>query len=329
MRHFCLCFPFIWQLIISLTHAINHDIKAAEQLYDRLFLSCANPHYQLCNTYNTELAPIKNGTPVKVELQTYFIELIDFDSQKQILNVAIWLQMKWYDSRLTWNLTENGVTGLTVEPKSVWKPDLTLYDGVEDHGFRLDNEDQVKALIEPDGLVRWTPLLYHKVSCPMHSAYFPFDVQICYLKWGSWSADKSTINLILNNNSTKVNVDYQIENWTFALAKSMQILNEITYPSSGRTYQDIKFVMYFSRNFKGFVLTVLLNSLFLCFICLVSFMIPIDTGERLQLSLSVVIAITVYQIIANEMVPIGTDDTPCLSIFLFCQIILVYHSVWK
>lgn len=162
----------------------------------------------------------------------------------------------------------------------------------------------------------------------MNSKYFPFDVQMCYCKWGSWSADNSQINLRLFNNSEVVNDGYMLENVIFEMTKSLQILNEITYPSSGRTYQDVKLIMYFTRNYRGFILTVLLNSLFLCLICLISFLIPIKSGERLSLSLSVVIAITVYQIIASDMLPIGTDSIPTLSIFLFLQCLMVYFSVF-
>ena len=311
---------------------IAYDVRKAETLYDKLFNNCHNSQYQICNTYNTELAPIWEGKAVDVRVQTYFIELIDFDSQHQVLNVALWLEMIWQDNRLKWddkdpNDPGYGINALTVEPGTIWKPDMVLYTGITQDGFRIDTQEQVKAIITSDGKISWTPLLYHQVSCPMHSKYFPFDVQICYLKWSSWSSDKNQLDLRLNNNSSDVNINYQLENVIFTMTKSLQHINEITY-ASGRTYQDVKMIMYFKRNYTGFMLTIILNSLLLCFICLVSFLIPISTGERLSLSLSVVIAITVYQIIAAEMLPIGTDTIPTLSIFLFCQCLLVYFSVF-
>lgn len=310
----------------------KYDVRKAETLYDKLFNNCHNSQYQICNTYNTELAPIWEGKAVDVRVQTYFIELIDFDSQHQVVNVALWLELYWQDNRLKWNDTDPsdpgyGINALTVEPGTIWKPDMVLYTGITQDGFRIDNQEQVKAIITSDGHVSWTPLLYHQVSCPMHSKYFPFDVQICYLKWSSWSSDKNQLNLRLKNNSSDVEIKYMLENVIFTKTKSLQHINEITY-ASGRTYQDVKMIMYFKRNYTGFMLTIILNSLLLCLICLISFLIPISTGERLSLSLSVVIAITVYQIIAAEMLPIGTDTIPTLSIFLFCQCLLVYFSVF-
>ena len=58
-----------------------------------------------------------------------------------------------------------------------------------------------------------------------------------------------------------------------------------------------------------------------------SFWIPTGAGERLSLSLSVIIAVSVYQLLAVTLVPLGTDKMPILVIFLAVLVVLVNFSV--
>lgn len=44
-----------------------------------------------------------------------------------------------------------------------------------------------KADLRYDGEVKWVPPAIYKSSCEMNVLYFPFDEQICLLKFGSWT----------------------------------------------------------------------------------------------------------------------------------------------
>ena len=46
-----------------------------------------------------------------------------------------------------------------------------------------------KATLYAEGRVRWEPPVIYKSYCNMDVEYFPFDEQICILKFGSWTYD--------------------------------------------------------------------------------------------------------------------------------------------
>ncbi len=46
-----------------------------------------------------------------------------------------------------------------------------------------------KAILHHDGKVIWTPPAIFKSSCEIDVEFFPFDKQLCFLKFGSWTFD--------------------------------------------------------------------------------------------------------------------------------------------
>ena len=46
-----------------------------------------------------------------------------------------------------------------------------------------------KATLHPNGLVYWEPPAIFKSSCTMDVEFFPFDRQLCRMKFGSWTYD--------------------------------------------------------------------------------------------------------------------------------------------
>jgi len=66
-----------------------------------------------------------------------------------------------------------------------------------------------KATLKYTGEVFWEPPAIYKSSCEMNVEYFPYDEQICFMKFGSWTYNGAQVDLkhldqvslIRNNNN--------------------------------------------------------------------------------------------------------------------------------
>ena len=58
-----------------------------------------------------------------------------------------------------------------------------------------------RVILRHDGQAKWLAPVILKSKCPINVKYFPFDEQRCKMKFGSWTYDKSRLNLIQEDES--------------------------------------------------------------------------------------------------------------------------------
>ena len=324
--------PFLYLIILLITlyrpttalvndkHNPSHDVIHAEKIIKKLL-------NDETNTYDHDLIPIDEGKVLEVKMHLVVTEITNFDGVNQALSFICWVRLNWFDKRLSWDPKEyNNVTSIRISPPRIWKPDLTLYNSADGrHQFTEDMINQVHCRIYFDGEIIWTPIVMYTVTCPMRLEFFPFDVQLCQATFGSWVHNME--RLYFNLTETKVKLDKFTQNNVWFLKDTLGLDYAIDYGETWGRYQEVRFFFFLKRNYTQYILNVVLTCSLLCALCFFSFWIPVGAGERLSLSLSVIVAISVYQLIAATLIPTGTDKTPVLSTFLAVMAVLVDLSV--
>ena len=82
-----------------------------------------------------------------------------------------------HDTRLPW--------------ERVWTPDIVLYNAAGDG----EQGREMRTLIQVDyqGNVTLLTQSIYMSKCTMDVSYYPFDVQMCNLKFASWSTEVSRV----------------------------------------------------------------------------------------------------------------------------------------
>ncbi|KAI7802192.1 neuronal acetylcholine receptor subunit alpha-5 precursor [Triplophysa rosa] len=152
--------------------------KTEDQLFKRLF-----------RNYQKWVRPVEdlNGT-VQVKFGLAISQLVDVDEKNQLMTTNVWIKQEWTDMKLRWNPDDYlGITSIRIPSDSIWIPDIVLYDNA-DGNFEAT---VTKAVVRYDGTISWTPPANYKSACTIDVTFFPFDIQNCSMKFGSWTYDGS------------------------------------------------------------------------------------------------------------------------------------------
>ncbi|XP_041672081.1 5-hydroxytryptamine receptor 3A-like [Cheilinus undulatus] len=253
----------------------------------------------------------KNTTVIYLDLMLYAI--LDVKEKEQQFVAYIWVDMSWNDDFILWEPDDFcGITLTYVPAVSVWTPDLTIEEMTE-----KDKAAQSPYLaILYDGRVRWRNDMVVVSSCKMKVYKFPFDTQKCKLSLKS--VIQSDEHLKLKPLSSSEN----IREWSFEMMQTQSewIFEDMTY--SYKTVDNFgvnQSMIIYSITMKrrsvlyivNFILPVLL---FLC-LDLASFLISDSGGEKLSFKVTVLLAVTVMQLLLNEILPSSSDRIPLIAIY--------------
>uniref|UniRef100_A0A914EJN9 Neurotransmitter-gated ion-channel ligand-binding domain-containing protein n=1 Tax=Acrobeloides nanus TaxID=290746 RepID=A0A914EJN9_9BILA len=77
----------------------------------------------------------------------------------------------------------------------IWKPDVLLYNSVDEN---FDTMYKSNLVVYNTSVVNWIPPAILKFSCMgMSVTWFPFDDQLCELKFSSWTYHGLAVNLTI------------------------------------------------------------------------------------------------------------------------------------
>lgn len=286
----------------------------------------------LMTSYNKEVLPRKNiSEPIYLKLG---IAIRAFESINQVEGTVysnIWLRYWWKDRILSWNPKDYGNTTsikMYTDPDvdtSIWVPDIYLYNTAE---APMGDLDYSKAILYSDGSITWSRPGMIKSTCVFDLTYFPYDQQICQLKFGSWVYHEGELNLKKGTPSIDVSNMQKNEGWD--LVNHTSELNILKYACCPEEFADITYNFTLRRKPGYYNLNIILPTFATAVLMLISFIVPWDSGERISFATTVMLSIIVFLLILSDSLP-KTDTRPLLSEMLigltFFSLFVVFFTV--
>lgn len=183
-----------------------------------------------------------------------------------------------------------------------------------------------KAVVSSDGSVEWNAPAILKSACEMNPLKFPFDVQTCVLKFGSWSFHGNQLNVVINEEEADTGVYESSGEWALV---SMPARREVTYyPCCPEPYPVVSYDVILRRSPLFYVMNLLLPCILLSAMILLGFCLPPDAGERITLTITVLLSLTVFQLLVAETLPPTSDVVPfiCKYCYVYCHNIVVLKT---
>jgi len=299
---------------------------------------CGNPdakrlYDDLLSNYNKLVRPVQNVTDaVTVRLKLKLSQLIDVNLRNQIMTTNLWVEQFWYDFKMRWDPDEyGGVDMLHVPSDHIWRPDIVLYNNA-DGNFEVTLS--TKATLFNTGLVEWKPPAIYHSSCEMDVEYFPFDEQTCVMKFGSWTYDGYQVDLRhqeeeQNSDVVHIGVDlseyYMSVEWDILAVPARR--NVKLYTCCEEPYLDITFNITMRRKTLFYTVNLIIPCMGISFLTVLVFYLPSDSGEKVSLSISILLSLTVFFLLLAEIIPPTSLVVPLLGKFVLFTMILDTFSI--
>ncbi|XP_045925189.1 5-hydroxytryptamine receptor 3A-like isoform X1 [Micropterus dolomieu] len=284
------------------------------------------------------IRPVKNHKePTVVHMDVLLYAILDVNEKEQQVVPYVWINMWWKSDYIAWDPADFcGIRKFSLPTELLWKPDLTIEEMTEKDKappspyLTVNSRGEVEVMND-QVLVS---------TCGMHVYKFPFDIQSCNISFKSVVHSVEEIHLVQYLNSSEATessrelMRTQYE-WLFI---NMTVTNK-TVETFGFKQDVMIYTISIRRRSALYIANFMLPVLFFLCLDLASFLISDSGGEKLSFKVTVLLAVTVLQLILNEILPSSSDKIPliatyCIGIFglmllSLLETILVMHLMEK
>lgn len=157
------------------------------------------------------------------------------------------------------------------------------------------------VVLRHDGAVRWDAPAITRSSCRVDVSAFPFDAQRCGLTFGSWTHGGHQLDV--RPRGTAASLADFVENVEWRVLGMPARRRVLTYGCCSEPYPDVTFTLLLRRRAAAYVCNLLLPCVLISLLAPLAFHLPADSGEKVSLGVTVLLALTVFQLLLAESMP--------------------------
>ncbi|XP_074898327.1 acetylcholine receptor subunit beta isoform X2 [Buteo buteo] len=261
------------------------------------------------------------GGRVLVRVGLELAQLVSLDEKHEELTTKVYLDLSWRDPRLQWDPRAHGGVGvLRVPAEHLWLPDVGLENNNDgEFGVSLG----VRAVITPDGSVRWRPPALYRSRCPIRVSHFPFDWQNCSLVFRSGSYGPEELGLRLAGGDTPGGGAQAALPADFQENGQWELCHRSGRHHAGPSHEDVTFYLVIRRKPLFYIVNVLVPCVLITLLAVVVFYLPPDAGEKMTLSLFALLTLTVFLLLLADKVPATSLAVPLIGRYLTGTLVLL------
>ncbi|KPM02705.1 neuronal acetylcholine receptor subunit alpha-7-like protein, partial [Sarcoptes scabiei] len=247
------------------------------------------------------------------------------DTLNVILGISLQqiIEVQWTDVNLRWNPEDyGGIETLRISTDRIWIPDVLMYNSADE---RFDSTFRTNVVVNYTGGCLYVPPGIFKSTCQIDITWFPFDDQRCELKFGSWSHNGLLVDLIQENSSADVSP--YLANGEWVLVDVPSIRTSKFYECCPGPFVDIKFIIHIKRRTLYYGFNLIIPCIILSSMTLLSFSLPPESGEKLQLGVTILLSMTVFLVQLSKILPATSDSISIIALYFGSIMIMVAVSV--
>ncbi|GAA31334.2 acetylcholine receptor subunit alpha-L1 [Clonorchis sinensis] len=259
------------------------------------------------------ITPTIHTQQITVEFGLELLQILDLDEMDQVVTVSVRTLHKWKDYNLIWDPADyDGISSVTVPSSYLWLPDIALYNYADE---RLSERRPCEVRVYSDGTVFWGPMAIFKSMCSVEIRNFPFDRQLCHLKFGPWAHDGFRLNVTFYAGEQNLRMTSYVTNQEWSVTRTRAVFTEISYPCCPEKYPDISFYIEMRRQSAFYTYILILPSVLLSVLTAVVFWLPPETPSKIILAMNVFVAFLLLHLLLEDTTPASASSFPLLGAY--------------
>ncbi|OWF50205.1 acetylcholine receptor subunit beta-type lev-1-like [Mizuhopecten yessoensis] len=266
----------------------------------------------LLTGYNPSVHPGSDYTTQLLNINVSFVlvSIKSFEEQTGELSIMGYFNIYWTDERLAWDPSSySNINGTNTKQKEIWTPPFILADSSED--VSIIGDEDMPLSIYYTGVVLWSPPGTISSTCNADVTYYPFDLQTCLLRFMPWGYTTAEIQINAISSTLSLSIFSQNPTWELTSTK---------LETSQSPMLNFQMTISFKRRDTFFIVNLILPVVFMCFINMFAFQIPLETGDRLGFATTLLLTIAVFLSVVTDALP--QSSTP--SIPLLCYLLIIH-----
>ncbi|CAI5455809.1 unnamed protein product [Caenorhabditis angaria] len=249
------------------------------------------------------------------------VQIISLNELNQNMQVVVYITQKWIDKTLTWVPEEYGNIRTTWLPdNSIWIPDIIVFNTLEHKALLSAVRSPIK--VSSLGEVTFAFPAIYTVLCPIGIANFPFDDQVCKIRFASWAYSEDKIML---NASHKPLLRNYSPNEEWALKDVDMARKE--YEHEETIVSEIIYYIKVSRKPFYYLISLVVPSYIICVLSIAGLFARFSTRherqEKFTLGVTAILSMAVLSLVVTEKVPHSSESVPLLIVYIHFIIIMV------
>ncbi|XP_019619589.1 PREDICTED: uncharacterized protein LOC109466314 [Branchiostoma belcheri] len=261
-----------------------------------------NEHRQLLedlfDVYSSEAAPSDLPVDVTAVFSGQVVNIVSLDETGPEIQTEVVIELRWIDKRLSWSPASYGnIEILQVAYERVWAPTVLLQRNAD---TSFTSWPVVDVTLTSGGEVIWQVQTLVTTTCDLDQYLFPYDSMTCpvCLKTDLTKGEKLSCPME-GNVTAEGNLNCSMSSQTSTGEWSVTVTAD-----SANDTGCLQLVL--QRNPTYHMCTTIAPTIILAILMAITFLIPIDKGDRLGYGMGVLLSMVVSLVVITSFLPRST-----------------------
>ena len=271
-------------------------------------------------SYNPTERPDPAGTPTRVSVGLYVVDVLDIDAVEQTITVDFHVRLVWKDPRLARVSPQVSHKVCLLDLDQVWNPTMRLI------GIRgiTKTHDPIVA-VDPEGTVKYAQRSFGVLSSRLQPSEFPFDDHVLKIGLVTANYGPDEVVLIVDDRITGQPSTFTVPDWSIGPGNPR--VGTYYFEPQDRDFSRFDYEFGATRHSGYYIWKVLVPLAMIVFMSWLVFWIdPVHFGTQVSISMLSMLSLIAYQFAIGNLLPRVSYLTR-VDVFVLGSSILVFLAL--